>query len=117
MGFAENLKHLMETNNVSNYLLAKKLGVSQTSVANWLSGGNVPHKKTMVSVASLFGLSVDEMIGEEKPNAKLEKKESPTPGGAGLTDAQKSAMELIRKMDDATLERFVAAAKAMLSLD
>ena len=42
---------------------------------------------------------------------------NPTTEVAGLSDAQKSAMELIRKMDEKTLERFVAAAKAMLGED
>ena len=114
MAFAENLKYLMAANNLSNYSVAKKLGVSQTSVANWLSGGNTPHRKTMLSIASLFGLTVDELNGDDRPCGSLENKKSPTTEVAGFSDAQKSAMELISKMDENTLERFVAAAKAML---
>lgn len=84
MAFAENLKYLMEANNLSNYSVAKKLGVSQTSVANWLSGGNTPHRKTMLAIASLFGLSVDELNGDDRPCGSLENKKSPAPFGAEL---------------------------------
>jgi transcriptional regulator with XRE-family HTH domain len=84
VGFAENLKYLMEANNLSNYSVAKKLGVSQTSVANWLSGGNTPHRKTMLAIASLFGLTVDELNGDDRPCGSLENKKSPAPFGAEL---------------------------------
>lgn len=85
MAFAENLKYLMESNNLSNYSVAKKLGVSQTSVANWLSGGNTPHRKTMLAIASLFGLTVDELNGDDRPRGSLEHKKSPAPLGAELS--------------------------------
>lgn len=78
MAFAENLRHLMELNNVSNYYLAKKLGASQSSVANWISGNNIPHKKTKTAIAEVFGISLEEIDGDEKPNAIIGKKENLT---------------------------------------
>jgi hypothetical protein len=79
-------------------------------VSDWIAGRSDSYKNYLYEISKKHGVSVEWLRGETD-------EKSPTPEGAGLTDAQKSAMELIRKMDDATLERFVAAAKAMLSLD
>ena len=42
MRFSETLAALMKEKGESNYRLAKEIGVSQTTVANWLSGKNEP---------------------------------------------------------------------------
>ena len=42
MKFSETLATLMKDKGESNYRLAKEIGVSQTTVANWLSGKNEP---------------------------------------------------------------------------
>lgn len=42
MNFPETLQKMMETKGVTKYRLAKDLGVSQSSVANWLNGSS-PH--------------------------------------------------------------------------
>lgn len=113
MAFAENLKHLMEANNLSNYSVAKKLGVSQTSVANWLSGGNTPHRKTMLAIASLFGLTVDELNGDDRPCGSLENKKSPTTEVAGLT--KESIQMLLDRMSAEDLSALIADAASELA--
>ena len=79
-------------------------------VSDWMSGRSTSYKGYVYEISAKYDVSVEWQRGETD-------EKNPATGVTGLTDAQKSAMELIRKMDDATLERFVAAAKAMLSLD
>lgn len=76
MAFAENLSFLMREFNLSNYKLAKDLGCSQTTVANWISGSRMPHPKTQDIIADRFNISVAELTGEELPPVR-EQKEKP----------------------------------------
>ena len=64
LGFAENLSRLQEQNGESNYKLAKALGVSQTSIANWKNGTD-PHPICLNVVANHYGITVDELLKEE----------------------------------------------------
>lgn len=67
MEFAQNLKFLMETEGLTKYRLAKEINISQTSLANWLEEKNIPHPSTLNILASYFGISVDELVGEKLP--------------------------------------------------
>lgn len=79
MGFAQNLDHLMQMLGMTKYQLAKELGCHQTSVANWLENGTMPHKRTIEAVASVFGITSTELCADEIP--VLRKKEKPAPSG------------------------------------
>lgn len=65
--FAENLKYAMQKLEISNYKLAKEVGCSQSSIKNWLDGDNLPHTKTRIRIAQHFGLTLEELDGEELP--------------------------------------------------
>lgn len=67
MPFAENLKYAMQKLEISNYKLAKEVGCSQSSIKNWLDGDNLPHTKTRIRIAQHFGLTLEELDGEELP--------------------------------------------------
>lgn len=41
MDFASVLRKLMDENGVTNYRLAKEIGCTATTVANWLAGKDV----------------------------------------------------------------------------
>lgn len=56
MNFSETLQKMMETKGVTKYRLAKDLGVSQSSVANWLNGSS-PHPFMLDKIAAYFGCS------------------------------------------------------------
>lgn len=71
MNFSETLKRLMETKGVSKYRLAKDLGVSQSSVANWLSGRK-PHPFMVDKVYAYFGRSVTEVSPDVERQRNIE---------------------------------------------
>lgn len=56
VNFSETLKRLMEQKGISKYRLAKDLGVSQSSVANWING-SIPHEFMLDKIAAYFGCS------------------------------------------------------------
>ena len=67
MGFAQNLKYIKETENLTNYRLAKLFGCSQSSLINWLENGIIPHTKTRQKIADHFGITLAELDGDELP--------------------------------------------------
>lgn len=99
MGFAQNLDYLMQKRGMTKYQLAKVLGCHQTSVTNWLENGTTPHKRTIEAIASVFGISTNELCADELPD--LSKKEIPDPFGSGI-DAE--TIELKEIWDTATAD-------------
>ena len=66
MTFSNTLKTLMESNGMTNYRLAKVLGCSQSSIANWLDGKTKPSPDRLQAIADCFHVSVSELLGETK---------------------------------------------------
>ena len=60
MRFAETLAGLMKEKGESNYRLAKEIGVSQTTVKNWLDGKNEPIPSIRRLLDQHFGLIKEE---------------------------------------------------------
>lgn len=67
MSFAENLRFLKDSLNLTNYRFAKELQCSQTAVKSWLDGSNLPHTKTRVKIAEYFGISLEALDGDDLP--------------------------------------------------
>ena len=61
--FASVLKKLRKEKGWTQRSLAKRLGVSTSAVANWEQGDRVPKADTLTEIASIFGVSVDEILG------------------------------------------------------
>lgn len=88
MPFATNLKYIKSIVGFSNYQLAKELECSQSSVKNWIDGGNIPHKKTRQKIAELFGITLAELDGDELPVLPPESaKKAPAAKGEGSKEA------------------------------
>lgn len=84
MPFATNLKYIKSIVGFSNYQLAKELECSQSSVKNWIDGGNIPHKKTRQKIADHFGITLAELDGDELPILPPEgAKKAPAAKGEG----------------------------------
>lgn len=88
MPFATNLKYIKSIVGFSNYQLAKELECSQSSVKNWIDGGNIPHKKTRQKIAEHFGITLAELDGDELPVLPPEgAKKAPAAEGEGSKEA------------------------------
>lgn len=65
---AAKLTALQEGKGISNYRLAKELGVHQTSIASWKDGTRTPHPRHTRMIAEYFGITVDELTKEDTTN-------------------------------------------------
>lgn len=65
LAFSENLAKLQREEDVSNYRLAKHLGVTPTTISNWKNGTTPPLDKA-AAIAAFFHTTVDELIDEKK---------------------------------------------------
>lgn len=90
MAFYENYLKLCEKAGKTPSAAALEMGLSKPTVNRWKKGGGATDA-TALKVASYFGVTIEELTGEEQ-------KEKPAPGGSEL-DARFDA--LLSQMTDA----------------
>lgn len=81
MLFADFLNCAMTQAGLTNYKLAKRLDISQTTVANWLDGTTEPRSKKRKDVLSLFGVTEQDLEAGQFEiiySEDAEQKEKPT---------------------------------------
>ena len=101
MPFDTNLKYIKSIVGFSNYQLAKELECSQSSVKNWIDGGNIPHKKTRQKIAEHFGITLAELDGDELPVLPPEgAKKAPAAKGEGISAERKALLDIISSLTD-----------------
>lgn len=118
MGFAQNLKYIKSQLGLSNYRLAKLFGCSQSSLLNWLDNGVIPHKKTRQKIADHFGITLEELDGDELPALPEQGiKEAPATEGEGYTDLQKAAIQFVLSLTPEKLAMFLKMGRAAFEED
>lgn len=74
---ADRLQALRKNNGLSQDALAEKLGVSRQSISKWERGEASPDTDNLIALASLYGITLDELInGEKLPKNTLQIEES-----------------------------------------
>jgi len=63
------IAELRKQNNMTQFELADKLGISFQAVSNWERGNSMPDISKLPQISELFNTSIDEIIG--KPNRIL----------------------------------------------
>lgn len=63
----KNLKHLRAVTGLTQQGLAQKIGFSQQAIARWETGKATPDPDTLIKLAAVFNVSVDELLGSSKP--------------------------------------------------
>lgn len=63
MMFCERLKELRKTNNLSQLELGKLLHMSKMAISHWEKGNSEPSIEQLKSMATIFDVSVDYLIG------------------------------------------------------
>lgn len=68
MAFAERLKELRKEGHLTQVELAKRLGIGQSSYADWERGKKNPTQENLVKIAQILDVSIDYLVGnsEEK---------------------------------------------------
>ena len=63
---SENIKQYRKAMNLTQEGLAESLGVTIGAVSKWENGNNVPDITTLMELANLFNISMDELLGYDK---------------------------------------------------
>lgn len=109
MLFADFLNYAMEQTRLSKYKLAKRLDISQTTIANWLNGISEPREKKRAEVLDTFGVTEKDLeVGF--PNIQY-KEEKPT--GKNADGLDKELVRLLCEMDEDGLAQVRAFAQGI----
>ena len=104
MAFAERLKELRKQAHLTQVELAKRLGIGQSSYADWERGKKKPTQDNLVKIAQVLNVSVDYLVGNsEEKSDDLDKIELLfRMNSKGLTDEEKGIFkkELIEFMEE-----------------
>lgn len=113
MLFADFINYAMETADITKYKLAKRLGVSQSTVANWISGYSEPRDKRRAEVLELFGVDeYDLEQGFPEISYKEAQKEPPQSEAGTVTGLRKEAIDLVMSLPESELDRLVRILRA-----
>ena len=61
--FAERLKLLRKSRNITQARLAQLLYINPRAYNRWETGGNVPHLDTLIKIADILQVTLDELVG------------------------------------------------------
>ena len=104
MEFSERLKELRKQAHLTQVELANKLGIVQSSYADWERGKKKPTQDNLVKIAQVLNVSVDYLVGNSEEKAdELDNIELLfRMNSKGLTKEEKAIFkkELIEFMDE-----------------
>lgn len=89
-----NLERYISESGYTQKEVAERLGVSQSSVTNWVKGKNSPDVNLVMPICNLLNITVGQFYGEEEA-----KKEPPIVSDGELLD-----QEIIRRLAQLTPE-------------
>ena len=105
--FYDNFIRLCAKENISPSAAAEEMGFYRSVVTRWGKGGNV-RKATLERVANYFGVTVDDLIGDDSAQ-----KEKPTAQGDGLKlDSYEDIDQWLGTLDGKGLDMVIALAIA-----
>ena len=90
---ADRLVELRKQNKLSQEALAEKLGLSRQAISKWERAEASPDTDNLIALAELYGISLDELLGNDKRTEKKSDAEE-----KALTDAQIKAKESLKKV-------------------
>lgn len=98
----ERLRELRKRNGFSQAQMARKLHITQGAISQWENGLTVPAADQLVTIAQLFGTSVDGLLGAEKQDEERHNDIPQTPEArtlaAGVDRMTKEERERVLKM-------------------
>ena len=104
MAFAERLKELRKQAHLTQVELAKRLGIGQSSYADWERGKKKPTQENLVKIAKVLNVSIDYLVGNsEEESDELDNIELLfRMNSKGMTDEEKAVFrkELIMFMEE-----------------
>ena len=103
MMFAERLKELRKEAHLTQIELAKRLGIGQSSYADWERGKKNPTQENLIKIAQFFNVPLDYLVGNSDKKDELDNIELLfRMNSIGLTNQEKEIFkkELIEFMEE-----------------
>ena len=72
MNYGNDFKQWRKSCNLSQEQLAKLTGISQQAISFWEQNKRTPNMDDCITLANLYGISLDELVGREKIPNKIE---------------------------------------------
>lgn len=69
----DNLAYYLKNSPLSQKEIADKLGVSKSSITNWLAGDNSPNIETLAKLCQILGVKMSEMLSDKVEITQSEK--------------------------------------------
>ena len=64
MKFGENLRQLRKSKNISQEVLAQKVGVSRQSVSKWETGEAYPEMNNILALCTIFHCNINDLVND-----------------------------------------------------
>ena len=100
MDFYSRFIRICNENGISPSGAAIEVGISKAAVTAWKNGSKCSDAN-VAKIANYFNVPISYFDDDEKEQPSAESRE--------LTDTQRRAIDLIKSIDDAVLEIFIAA--------
>lgn len=106
MAFAERLKELRKQARLTQVELAKRLGIGQSSYADWERGKKKPTQENLVKISQVLNVSIDYLVGNSYEGVKEDELDNVEllfrMNSKGLTEEEKEIFkkELIEFMEE-----------------
>ena len=71
MTTGQKIQTLRKRQGMTQEQLAQRLGVSRQAVSRWEVGASAPGMDNLLALSKLYGVSLDELVGEAEPGAAL----------------------------------------------
>ena len=110
MSFGENLIALRVSRGISRKELAEMLGIPYTTLRNYETDQREPGHSLLIQIATIFSVSVDELIGHKNKTAPSLSDEAVKVGTA-YDEAQPGVKFSVRKLLDLEPQTVPAAAR------
>ncbi len=107
-----NLKSIREKKGVSQFEIAKYLGVVRSTICQYENGKRKPDPETLIKLANFFGVSTDYLLGRSDDFGNV------TINGIApaLSDEERELLALFRKMTNSQKVRFVGYGEGLIGV-
>lgn len=100
-----SLNRYISSSGYTQKEIAEKLGVSKSSVTNWLKGKNSPDANLVIPICNLLNITVGQFYGEEEKS----------PSTAEAVPGEEQLISLYRDLNDEGREKLVDYADDLVS--
>lgn len=108
MSFSEKIKELRFESNISQKVLAEKLGLSQSCVTKLENGLREPTGSTLIAFSKFFNVSVDYLVGLEEDSPATVSIKSPAPA---LSEDEKELLNIFSTLSESGKDTVMVAAR------